>query len=43
MIRVLVVDDNEAFRQTVCDLLADGDFKTFSVESGAQSFTVLRG
>jgi CheY-like chemotaxis protein len=42
MIRVLVVDDNEIFRQTVCDMLDDGDFKTLSVGSGAQSFAVLR-
>ena len=34
MIRVLVVDDNEAFRQTVCDLLDDGYFK------GSASFCV---
>ncbi len=42
MIRVLVVDDDEAFRQTVCDLLLDGDFEILSAESGAQSFAVLR-
>ena len=42
MIRVLVVDDDEAFRQTVCDLLVDGDFEILSAESGAQSFAVLR-
>lgn len=42
MIRVLVVDDDEAFRQTVCDLLLDGDFEILSAGSGAQSFAVLR-
>jgi CheY-like chemotaxis protein len=42
MIRVLVVDDDDAFRQTVCDLLANGDFEILSAESGAKSFAVLR-
>lgn len=42
MIRIMVVDDDEAFRQTVCELLAEGDFEILSAESGTQLFTVLK-